>query len=84
MCASNYYLQAILALLSQYILACLTLPCAWRCGQNGFTAGLEFSFHMVITCRNQVWLASFVRIVLPSSNKTIVNPVIPVGEQNQT
>ena len=55
----------------------LTLPCAWRCGKNGFAAGLEFPYHMVITSRNQVWLASLVRIVLASCYKPRFHPIIP-------
>lgn len=55
----------------------LTLPCAWRCGKNGFTARLEFPYHMVITSRNFIWLTSLAWIVLASCYNPRFNPIIP-------
>lgn len=60
----------------------LTLAFAWWCGCNGCVARLEFSFHMVITSRNFIWLTSLVRIILPSCYKPRPLPVIPVEQKS--
>ena len=50
------------------VLAWFTLLLAFRCGRNGFAAWGEFSYNMVITGFDEVWLAALVSVILPAGD----------------